>query len=179
MAVLVLEDALSVRTNLGKHSLFVGLYVSSIKTGARRIICVDELPSFVPGSSLTTEDSSSRWIMRLVPVFILEKYNPTNKECLPRFVQTDNASSSRKTANVKVTNKATPRPVTGKTVQGQHQIDLMNLKQRGRQPQQTTVQVCFELNGYFQKVYVVATAWKKSQANMLVGYFRGFIRRKC
>ena len=42
----------------------------------------------------TTEDSSSRRIMRLVPVFILE----TNNECLPKFVQTDNASSSVKTA---------------------------------------------------------------------------------
>jgi len=29
--------------------------------------------------------------------------------------------------NVKFTNKATPRPVTAKTVQGQHQIDLMDL----------------------------------------------------
>ena len=29
--------------------------------------------------------------------------------------------------NVKFTNKATPRPVTARTVQGQHQIDLMDL----------------------------------------------------
>ena len=41
----------------------------------------------------------SRRIMRLVPVFILETYNPTNNECLPKFVQTDNASSSIKTAD--------------------------------------------------------------------------------
>ena len=34
--------------------------------------------------------------MRLVPVFILETNNQTNK----KFVQTDNASSSIKTANV-------------------------------------------------------------------------------
>ena len=43
MAVFILEDALSVWTNLGKHSLFVGLYVSSMKTGTRRIIRLDEL----------------------------------------------------------------------------------------------------------------------------------------
>ena len=99
LAVFILEDALSAWTNLGKHSLFVGLYVFSIKTGTRRIIRVDELPSFVRRSSRKTEDSSSRQIMRLVPVFILETYNPTNNECLSNFVQTDNASSSIKTAN--------------------------------------------------------------------------------
>ena len=38
--------------------------------------------------------------MRLVPVFTLETNNQTN-ECLPKFVQTDNASSSIKTAIVK------------------------------------------------------------------------------
>ena len=37
--------------------------------------------------------------MRLVPVFTLETNNQTNNECLPKFVQTDNASSSIKTAN--------------------------------------------------------------------------------
>ena len=42
----------------------------------------------------TREDSSSGRIMRLVPVFTLE----TNNECLPKFVQTHNASSSIKTA---------------------------------------------------------------------------------
>ena len=30
--------------------------------------------------------------------------------------------------NVKFSSKATPRPVTAKTVQGQHQIDLMDLR---------------------------------------------------
>ena len=46
MAVFILEDALCVWTNLGKHSLFVWLFVSSVKTGTRRIIRPDEL-SFV------------------------------------------------------------------------------------------------------------------------------------
>ena len=36
--------------------------------------------------------------MRLVPVFTLETNNQTNNECLLKFVQTDNASSSIKTA---------------------------------------------------------------------------------
>ena len=46
--------------------------------------------------------SSSRPIMRLAPVFILETNNcQTNNKCLPKFVQTDNPSSSIKTANGK------------------------------------------------------------------------------
>ena len=47
MAFFILEDALSVRTNLGKHSLFVWLFVSSVKTGTRRIIRPDKLSSVV------------------------------------------------------------------------------------------------------------------------------------
>ena len=96
LAVFILEDELSVWTNLGKHSLFVGLYVSSIKTGTRRIIRLDELSSVVRLERRTKEGSSSTRIMRLVPVFTLE----TNNECLPKFVQTDYASSSMKTAIV-------------------------------------------------------------------------------
>ena len=60
MAVFILEDALCVWTNLGKHSLFVWLFVSSVKTGRRRIIRLDELSSVVCRSSRTTEDSSNR-----------------------------------------------------------------------------------------------------------------------
>ena len=56
-----------------------------------RIIRQDELSSVVRHSSRTTEDSSSRRIMRLVPVFTLETNNQTNNECLPKFVQTHNA----------------------------------------------------------------------------------------
>ena len=36
--------------------------------------------------------------MRLVPVLTLEANNQSNNECLPKFVQTDNASSSIKPA---------------------------------------------------------------------------------
>ena len=46
------------------------------------------------------EDALPRRIMRLVPVFILETHNQTNNKCLPYFVQTDNVSSSIKTAIV-------------------------------------------------------------------------------
>ena len=79
MAVFILQDTLSDWTNLGKRSLFVWL---------------DELSSVV-------RRSSRRRIMRIVPVFTLETNIQTNNECLPMFVQTDNASSSIKTANIK------------------------------------------------------------------------------
>ena len=64
MAVFMLEDALSVWTNLDKHSLFVWLFVSSVKTATRRIIRLEELSCVVRRSSRTTEDSSARGIMR-------------------------------------------------------------------------------------------------------------------
>ena len=64
MAVFIIEDALSVWANLGKHSLFVSLFVPSVKTGTRRIICLNELSSVVGRSSRTTEDSSSRRIKK-------------------------------------------------------------------------------------------------------------------
>ena len=111
MAVFIPEDALSVWTNLGKHSVFVGLYVSSIKTGTGRIIRLDELSSVVRLERRTKEGSSSTRIMRLVPVFTLETNNQTNNECLPKFVQTDYASSSIKTANVIIAYLALQRSV--------------------------------------------------------------------
>ena len=98
MAVFILEDALSVWTSLAKHLLFVWLFVSSIKTGTRRIIRLDELYSVIRLERRTTENSLSRRIMRPLPVFIPETNNHTNNKCLPKFVQTDNASSSIKTA---------------------------------------------------------------------------------
>ena len=49
--------------------------------------------------------------MRVVPVFTLETNNQRNNECLPKFVQTNNASSNVKTANgcgiIMTANKAT------------------------------------------------------------------------
>ena len=67
-------------------------YVSNTKTGIRRIMLPDELPFVVRRSRRISKESSSRRIMRLVPVFILETHNQTNYKCLPKFVQTDNAS---------------------------------------------------------------------------------------
>ena len=69
-----------------------GLCVSSIKTGTRRIMRPDELPFVVRRSRRISKESSSRSIMRLVPVFILETHNQTNYKCLPKFVRSDNAS---------------------------------------------------------------------------------------
>ena len=51
---------------LGQHSLFVWLFVSSVKTGTRRIIRLDTLSSVVRHERRTTEDSTSGRIMRLV-----------------------------------------------------------------------------------------------------------------
>ena len=76
---------------MGKHALFV----SSMKTGTRRVIILDELSSVVRLERRTTENSSSRRITRLLPVFILE----TNNVCLPNFAQPNNASSTIKTDN--------------------------------------------------------------------------------
>ena len=118
LAVFILEDALSVWTNLGKHLLLVWLFVSSIKTGTRRIIRLNKLFSVVRRSSRITEDNSSRRIMRLVPVFMLETNNQTRNKYLPKFVQTDDASSSIKTAidskhaYVSFQPETKPKPIT-------------------------------------------------------------------
>ena len=82
--------------------LFVWLFFSSIETGTRRIMRQDELSSVVRLERRTTENSSSRRVMRLVPVFILQTNNQTNHKCLPKFVQTDNESSNIKTANERI-----------------------------------------------------------------------------
>ena len=60
MAVFILEEALSVWMTLGKQLLFVWWFVSSIKTGTRCIVHLDELCSVVCLKRCTTEDSSSR-----------------------------------------------------------------------------------------------------------------------
>ena len=69
-----------------------GLCVSGIKTSTRRIMRPDELPFVVRRSRRSPRETSSRRIMRVVPVFILETHNQTSYKCLPKFVQTDNAS---------------------------------------------------------------------------------------
>ena len=65
---------------------------------SRLITRLDELSSIVRLERRTMEDSSFRRIILLEPIFILKTHNQTNNKCLPKFVQTDNASSSTKTA---------------------------------------------------------------------------------
>ena len=60
---------------------------------------LDELSFIVRLEQRTTENSSSRRIIHLVPVFIFISNNQANIKCLPRLVQTDDAASSIKTAN--------------------------------------------------------------------------------
>ena len=50
--------------------------LTSIKTSTRRIKHLDELSFEIRLERRTTKGSSSGRIMRLVPVFILETYNP-------------------------------------------------------------------------------------------------------
>ena len=63
-----------------------------LRRAQERIIRLDELSLVVRRSRRISKDSSSRHIIRLVPVFILETHNQTNYKCLPKLVQTDNAS---------------------------------------------------------------------------------------
>ena len=69
-----------------------GLCVSSIKTGTRRIMRPDELPFVVRRSRRISKESSSRRIIRLVPVFILKTHDQSNFKCLSKFVHSDIAS---------------------------------------------------------------------------------------
>ena len=79
----------------------VWLCVSSIKTDIRRTIRPDELPFIVRRSRRITNDSSSRRIMRLVPVFMLVTHNQMNFKCLPKFVQTNNPTVVQKRSFIK------------------------------------------------------------------------------
>ena len=75
LAVFILEDALSAWTNLGNHLLLVCLWVSTVTTDTRRIICLEELPFVVRLERRTMKDRSSGRIMLLAPNFILETHN--------------------------------------------------------------------------------------------------------
>ena len=59
---------------------------------SRRIIRLDELYFEIRLERRTTRDSSSRGIIRLVLVFILQTHNQTSYKCLPKFAQAENAS---------------------------------------------------------------------------------------
>ena len=92
LAVFILKRHYPSKTNLGKHLQFIWLCVLSVKTATTCIIRPDELSFVMRLERRTTRNSSSRRKIRLVPVFILETHNQTNYKCLPKFVQTDNAS---------------------------------------------------------------------------------------
>ena len=62
---------------------FVWLCVSTINTGTRRIMRPEKLPFVVRRSRRISKESSSRHIMRLVPIFILETHNQTNYYVCP------------------------------------------------------------------------------------------------
>ena len=51
-----------------------------------------KLPFVVRRSRRISKESSSRRMMRFVPVFMLETHNQTDYKCLLKFVQMDNAS---------------------------------------------------------------------------------------
>ena len=90
LTVFILLTHWSVWTNLGKHLYFVWLCVS-------RIMRADELPFVVRRSRRISKESSSRSIMRIVSVFILETHtDQAIYKCLPKFVHTDNASLVQK-----------------------------------------------------------------------------------
>ena len=57
-----------------------------------RIIRLAELSFEIRLERRTSRYSSSRRVIRLVPVFILETHNQKNYKSLPKFVQTDDAS---------------------------------------------------------------------------------------
>ena len=69
----LIKDALSVWTKLSKQLQFAWLCVSGVKTGTRRIICLDELSFIIRLERRTTRDNSSTRIIHLVPVFIPER----------------------------------------------------------------------------------------------------------
>ena len=77
--------------------------------------------------------------------------------------------------NVKFTNKATPRPVTARTIQGQHQIDLMDLRKEAVNHNRHVYKYVPSVMDIFSRYLWLRPLEKKSQANMLVGHFRGSI----
>ena len=75
--------------------------------------------------------------------------------------------------NVKFTNKASPRPVTARTVQGQHQIDLMDLGKEAVNHNGHMYKYVLSVMDIFSR-YLWLRRLEKSQATMLVRHFRGF-----
>ena len=75
------------------QAFFLRLLNSScIKTGTRRVIRLDKLSSLVRLRRRTKVDTSSRRIMCLVAVFILDEFNRRRKNDCPSSSQTNYAS---------------------------------------------------------------------------------------
>ena len=104
MADSVQADPLSVIIDLGLTFLDL-LVIHPLSNlylrGKGCLTHLNELHFVVRVRRSTTEDQSSRRIMRFVPVFTLETHNQTIDKCLPKFLQTDNSSSGIIMANDK------------------------------------------------------------------------------
>ena len=72
---------------------FVWLYVSSIKTGTRRVRRLDERSFVIRLERRISIESSSGRLSRLVPVFILDEFHRSRKSLCPSSSQTDYVSS--------------------------------------------------------------------------------------
>ena len=84
------KDALSVWTDLGKN--FVVRLVMRLKYKDGHKTHYASKRTTFRSASFNTYDSSSRRIMRLVPVFILETHNQTNYKMFAQVRPTDNAT---------------------------------------------------------------------------------------
>ena len=78
LAVFILETRYPSGRASANILQIVGLSVSSIKTGTRRVTCLDELLFETRLERRISKSSSSRRVTRLLPVFILETDNRTN-----------------------------------------------------------------------------------------------------
>ena len=78
MAVFILETRYPSGRVSANILQIVRLSVSSIKTGTRRVTCLDELLFETRLERRISKSSSSRRVTRLLPVFILDTDNRTN-----------------------------------------------------------------------------------------------------
>ena len=92
MAVFILETHNPSGTNLPGQTFGVRLFTScSIKTGTGRIMRLDGLSPLLRLGRRTSPGSFSRRLIRLVPVFILDKVNTRTANVCPSSSQTDYA----------------------------------------------------------------------------------------
>ena len=80
LAIFIVEDAISVWMNLGKHLLFVWLYISSIKMGTRRTIRLDEVSSIVRLERHVPQYKDGHYIALIWPKRTTYKTKPKKKK---------------------------------------------------------------------------------------------------